>query len=60
MVRPGLEDRIATTGATGGLNESTGKVPWGVSRERGSWLQRQAVTCQGDDVCLDVKSTAIQ
>lgn len=27
MVNPGLEDRIATTDTTGGLNEFTGKVP---------------------------------
>ncbi|XP_028609873.1 podoplanin isoform X1 [Grammomys surdaster] len=27
IVAPGLEDRIATTSATGGLNESTGKAP---------------------------------
>lgn len=27
MVNPGLEDRITTTGPTGGLNEFTGKVP---------------------------------
>jgi hypothetical protein len=27
MVPPGIEDKITTTGATGGLNESTGKAP---------------------------------
>ncbi|NP_001277751.1 podoplanin isoform 2 precursor [Mus musculus] len=37
MVPPGIEDKITTTGATGGLNESTGKAPLvPTQRERGT------------------------
>lgn len=43
----GLEEGIATTGVTGGLNEPTGKVPLVSVQGKGGWLQRQAVTCRG-------------
>ncbi|EDL13425.1 podoplanin, isoform CRA_a [Mus musculus] len=56
MVPPGIEDKITTTGATGGLNESTGKAPlvWLASSHPGwnhswrlvsHWLRRRDLHC---------------
>lgn len=60
MVNPGLEDRIATTGPTGGLNEFTGKVPLGSVPEKGELAPRAGCHMPGDDIYLDMKSTTIQ